>query len=140
MQLLNRSGWLVVPKQPYVDWVNGLPASVSELEQAMSLAEHQAESRFYMVDETEADGAEESGTEVAAVGTDDEVSSETGVPVAQLPANWAALFENELSGWDAFADHWPAIEAQRFQDWFELRFVALVFDDGQAALMRASLE
>ncbi len=134
MQLVNRSGWLVVPKQPYVDWVNGLPASVSELEQAMTLAEHQAESRFYMVDETETEGAEGGGLEV------DGENGEAVEAAERLPANWAALFENELSGWDPFADHWPAIEAQRFQDWFQLRFVSLVFDDGQAPLMRASLE
>lgn len=126
MQLVNRSGWLVVPKQPYADWVNGLPVSVSELEQPMSLTEHQAESRFYMVDEP--------------TSTDESEGAVSAEPLAVLPESWASIFENELSGWDPFADHWPPVEPQRFQAWFELRPVALVFDAGKAALMRASLE
>lgn len=118
MKLLNRIGFSVKPLQPYADWVNGLPAAVSELVEAMSLAEHQQECRVYLFDDPEADLQE----------------------WLRSSEQWQLIFDNELAAWDEFADCWPERNYEHFCQWFALEPLPLVFDAAEAALMRADLD
>nr|WP_246480503.1 hypothetical protein [Motiliproteus sediminis] len=110
---------MVLPRQPYADWVNGLGPEVSGLDHPMELEAHRREGRVYLVDEQE-----------------DALALETAVP-----ENWRQIFENELAAWDQFADAWPgSLSEALFRDWFETRELLLAFDLGSELLMTAELE
>ncbi|RDE25253.1 hypothetical protein DV711_06800 [Motiliproteus coralliicola] len=123
MKLLNRSALLVLPRQPYLDWVNALPSEISELEQPLSLAALEVEGRVYLLDEAESD-------ELDA----DQLLAE------QLQHSWQSLLENELGAWDELGRHWPEpLSQQLLQEWFELKPLSLAFDAAAEPLMLASL-
>jgi len=117
MKLLNRSAFSVLPRQPFVDWVNRLPDD--ELSQPMTLDEHRQEGTVYLVDEFE---------------SEDSVDQ-------TLAASWAQIFENELAAWDEFGDSWPADRSQAmFKEWFEVQPQVLALDLSSQPLMTARLE
>ncbi len=119
MKLINRSALVVRPKQPYVDWVNGLDSEISGLEQALTLEQHLREGRVYLIGEQQ---------------QLDNVSE-------LVSGHWQTLFENELGGWDEFADHWPKPLSQgQFENWFEVQPQLMVFDLSTEALMVADIE
>lgn len=114
MKLLNRSAFVVRPRQALADWV----ARVAP-QDALPLEKLRREGTVYLIDEV----AEEAGFEQA------------------LAAGWQAIFENELSAWDEFGDDWPApLSRALFEQWFELEPQVLAFDLARQPLMRASLE
>lgn len=119
MKLLNRSAFTVVPKQPFVDWANGLELDDEGLNQALTLEEHQREGTVYLIDEVEADSDFE----------------------AALTLSWATIFENELAAWDEMADAWPEPRSQMlFADWFEVKPQVMALDLASEPMMVASLE
>ncbi|MEH6473401.1 MAG: hypothetical protein V7752_19390 [Halopseudomonas sp.] len=118
MKLLNRSGLMLQPCQPYLDWINDLPTEVSELEQPLAPGALDGESRVYLIAEFEPD---------QSLGS-------------LLSEQWQALFENELSAWDELGLHWPeAMSQELLQRWFEIKPLALAFDAETQPLMTATL-
>ncbi|WP_421864667.1 hypothetical protein [Motiliproteus sp.] len=123
MKLLNRSALLVLPRQPYLDWINALPSEISELEQPLDMAALEAEGRVYLLDE--ADDDEPDAAKLLAI---------------QLQHSWELLLENELGAWDELGRHWPEpLSQELLQQWFELKPLSLAFDAAREPLMLASL-
>ncbi|GGO87447.1 hypothetical protein GCM10011348_40660 [Marinobacterium nitratireducens] len=117
MKLLNRAGLALLPREPFADWVNGLPRGDSPHEQ-MTLEMHRAEGTLYLIDE---------------------VFSEADFEQA-IARHWRQMFENELAAWDEFGDHWPQpLSQQRFVEWFELKPQLMAIDLSAEPLMRAPL-
>ncbi len=118
MKLINRSALVIRPKQPYVDWVNSLDSEASGLEQAMTLAQHQQEGRVYLISEQE------------------QVTDKESL----IADHWQPIFENELGGWDEFADAWPAsLSQQLFLEWFDIEPQLMVFDMTAEPLLVADM-
>ncbi|MCP8689901.1 hypothetical protein [Marinobacterium sedimentorum] len=122
MKLLNRAAFALLPRQPFADWVKGLPADAgeaSEDEQDLSLVALRAEGTLYLIDE---------------------VFSEDDFAAAKL-RHWRQMLENELSAWDEFADHWPDdLSPELFDAWFELQPQLMAIDLSASPLMLAPLQ
>lgn len=120
MKLLNRAALALLPRQPFAEWVNGLPAdSEHDQDQDQSLEALRAEGTLYLIDEvfSEADFA------------------------AATQRHWRQMFENELSAWDEFADHWPAdLSIELFNAWFELQPQLMAIDLSSNPLLLAPLQ
>ncbi|SEQ53906.1 hypothetical protein SAMN03080615_01909 [Amphritea atlantica] len=116
MKLINRSGFAVLPRQPFVDWAS---QQQDELNQPMSLDEHRAEGSVYLTEE---------------------FHSETDVS-QQLALHYENIFANELAAWDEFGDHWPQNRTlELFLQWFDVTPQVLAVDLLQTPLMLAPLE
>ncbi|WP_428033471.1 hypothetical protein [Amphritea sp.] len=116
MKLINRSGFAVLPRQPFVDWAN---QQQDELNQTMTLAEHRAEGNVYLTEEfqSEADLSQ------------------------QLSQYYEKIFINELAAWDEFGDHWPEGRSlELFLEWFEVMPQVMAVDLLDAPLLLAPLE
>ncbi|ANG62539.1 hypothetical protein A8C75_08595 [Marinobacterium aestuarii] len=120
MKLLNRAAFALLPRQPFADWVSALPADTAQAsDQDTSLAALRAEGTLYLIDE---------------------VFSEEDFAAAQSD-HWRKMFENELSAWDEFADHWPGnLSAELFDAWFELQPQLMAIDLSSKPLMLAPLQ
>ena len=118
MKLLNRSAFVVLPKQPFVDWTNGLDLDEPEFQQHLTLEEQRQEGTVYLVDEVE---SEEDFKK-------------------HLTENWQQIFENELSAWDEMADCWPStLSLEIFHKWFDLYPQVMALDLSRQPLMTADL-
>lgn len=114
IKLLNRSAIVIRPKQPLADWA----ARVAPDEET-DLPTLRMEGTVYLIDEVE----------------------EERDFVNALAKGWRAIFENELSAWDEFGDHWPESRSQMmFEQWFEAEPQILTFDLSAQSLLRAELD
>jgi len=119
MKLLNRSAFVVLPKQPFADWTNSLDVDADGLHQCLTLEEQRREGTVYLIDE---------------------VSSEGDFSKA-LEKNWQSIFHNELSAWDELGDHWPhEISFANFQAWFDVYPQIMALDLAAQPLMMANLD
>lgn len=126
MKLLNRSALMLLPLSPYLEWVNGLPIEVSELEQPLPEQALVAEGRVYLVAEFD--------SQSEAVAEPDQALEDA------LAGQWQALFENELAAWDELGLHWPEpLTRTLLQQWFEIKPLALAFDADSKPLLTAVL-
>lgn len=103
MHEIDRSLWLVFPRQPFVDWVNSLdpdgPPVTLEL----------------LRDDPEAILVKEIESKEAADRLMKRISRE--------------VFEHLLMEWHTNPDDWPAIRDHRtFRQWFDVRWLPMVFD------------
>jgi len=116
MKLINRSGFAVLPRQPFVDWAN---LQQDELNQSMTLEEHRAEGNVYLTEEFQSEA---------------DVSQ-------QLALHCEKIFANELAAWDEFGDHWPRDRTlDMFLEWFDVTPQVMAVDLLQTPLMLAPLE
>ncbi|OMH25593.1 hypothetical protein [Motiliproteus sp. MSK22-1] len=119
MKLINRTAVSVLPKQPYVDWVNQLDSSLTGLDRPMTLLDQLKEGRIYLL-------AERERVEEVQVLLED---------------GWMNIFKNELGAWDEFEDDWPKpLTRELFDCWFEVAAQVLVFDLHSEPLMVAELD
>ncbi|PIE25300.1 MAG: hypothetical protein CSA60_00875 [Neptuniibacter caesariensis] len=119
MKLLNRSAFVVLPKQPFADWTHSLEVDAGGLNQLLTLEEQRREGTVYLIDE---------------------VSDEADFATA-LKAHWKAIFTSELSAWDEIGDDWPHnLTIDLFLAWFEVSHQIMVFDLSQKPLLMAALE
>ncbi|WP_415895843.1 hypothetical protein ACMXYW_10635 [Neptuniibacter sp. QD48_55] len=119
MKLLNRSAFVVLPRQPFADWTNSLDVDADGLHQCLTLDEQRREGTVYLVDE---------------VSTEEDFSK-------ALEAHWQSIFESELSAWDELGDHWPReISFANFQEWFDVYPQIMALDLAKQPLMMANLE
>ncbi|MFW1677003.1 hypothetical protein ACFVYJ_04385 [Pontibacter sp. JAM-7] len=119
MKLLNRSAFVVLPKQPFVDWTNGLDVDADGLHQHLSLDEQRREGTVYLIDEvvSEHDFAQ------------------------YLERCWQSIFQNELSAWDELGDLWPpTVDFDIFQQWFDVYPQIMAIDLSEKPMLLAQLE
>lgn len=119
MKLLNRSAFVVLPRQPFADWTNSLDVDADGLHQVLTLEEQRREGTVYLIDE---------------------VSNEADFEIA-LQGSWKTIFQNELSAWDEIGDFWPtSLSFQLFQEWFEVSHQIMALDLSHDPLLMATLE
>jgi hypothetical protein len=119
MKLLNRSAFVVLPRQPFADWTNSLDVDADGLNQTLSLEEQRKEGTVYLISE---------------------VHSEADFNEA-LQHNWLKIFQNELSAWDELGDHWPHnLSYACFLDWFEVQHQIMAMDLSEQPLLVAVLD
>ena len=102
MSEINRSLIVVMPKQPFLDWLLSV-----DPDHQLDLEEISDDPTAYLIPEC---------------GTDEE---------REQIIDWCAdfLFEQELWSWYTDEDLWPVRrDAQTFREWFEVKFHSLVFD------------
>jgi len=111
---LNRSGFIVIPKQPFLDWVNALDTGAPPL----TLEEVRKDSSMYLIPEFENDEAE----------------------AAYVAQSFDDFFKEQLSSWWTEEAAWPQHRTlELFQEWFEYRAYSLVLDLVKGRLVRAAV-
>lgn len=116
MKLINRSGFAVLPRQPFVDWAN---QQQDELNQTLTLEEHRAEGNVYLTEEFQ---------------------SEADLSL-QLSQHYEKIFINELAAWDEFGDYWPEGRSlELFLKWFDILPQVMAIDLLTTPLLMAPLE
>jgi len=119
MKLLNRSAFVVLPRQPFADWTQKLNASGDGLHQHLTLQEQRQEGTVYLIDE---------------------VTNEGDFNTA-LDGQWLKIFQNELSAWDELGDHWPhGLNYNLFLEWFDVSHQIMALDLSKQPLMLATLD
>ncbi|WP_067864175.1 hypothetical protein [Neptuniibacter marinus] len=119
MKLLNRSAFVVLPREPFANWTNSLDVDADGLHQCLSLEEQRREGTVYLIAE---------------------VSSEADFSKA-LEAQWLQIFQNELSAWDELGDYWPhELTYESFKQWFDVYPQIMAIDLSSLPLMMANLD
>jgi hypothetical protein len=106
---LNRTSFAVVPKQPFLDWVEKtfFPGKLQQ-----HLLE---ENTMYLVDQLEDKKAVE----------------------RWLKKNYGQVFTNELSEWTDDQDDWPKNRTYKmFLDWFDVKICSMIYDLGTSPLLK----
>lgn len=104
MRLVKRAAITVTPKQPYIDWANGL-----DDDGVMLRAGHMPERQVYLVRDV-----------------DDVIPFDRDVIV---PPYFEMIFEEELNGWNRRASDWPSPRTyEMFLEWFEVEVHSMVLD------------
>jgi len=109
MKLLNRSAFVLRPKDPYIQWASAIdgepPESLSDLRDHVSV---------YLVPE------EPTGTE----------------ETPPLSEYFAEIFDSELEAWSLDLDMWPQSRTlEMFQDWFEVYAESVIVDLGEGDIV-----
>lgn len=106
--MLNRSAITIKAKQPFLDWLKGLPDPVDP---SMTLEDLNEDRTIYLTPER-------------VDGYDDE-------PYAHLlPLTFEYIFETRLEAWWRDRKDWPAFEkmGDLFEDWFDVELHSMVLD------------
>ena len=105
MELINRSAIIVVPAQPFLDWLHQVDPTSSHL----TLADLRREPAIYLVAECES-------KDEALDGLRDGIRR---------------IFEEQLDGWYRVPAAWPKeLDLHTFLRWFECSFHSMIFDLG----------
>ncbi|MDF7826718.1 hypothetical protein P4B35_22000 [Pontiellaceae bacterium B12227] len=108
--MLNRSAITVKAKQPFMDWLGGLPDPVDSSVTLETVTEEQP---VYLVPEC----------------IDPDMFPE------MLTYYFDVIFEAELSGWWTDRKDWPQSRTvELFQEWFDIEFHSMVEDLGTEEL------
>ncbi len=100
---VNRAALTVIPRQPFIDWVN----SFDQSETALTINDPGDEVSVYLVDE---------------------VWTEADVTKA-LKRHYATIFAQELAAWYPDRKRWPQPRDLRtFKRWFEVKVSSVVVD------------
>ena len=111
MELINRSAIIVMPAQPFLDWLHQADPTSSHL----TLADLRQEPAIYLVAECE-------NKDEALDGLGDGISR---------------IFEEQLEGWYRVPTAWPKERDLRtFLRWFDCSFHSMIFDLGLDRLRR----
>jgi hypothetical protein len=100
---LNRVALIVRPKQPYIDWANGLEEGGPKL----ILDSPEQEYTIYLVEESSLDLD----------------------PRPALRRHYSAIFDQELAGWHRDPSVWPRQRnLNTFMEWFDVEMHSMVVD------------
>ena len=106
LDIINKAAITVIPKEPFIKWVQGTDAKAAEI----SAESIQAYSQVYLVDASE-DG-------------DD--------PEKLIKKNFKVIFEEELAGWYTDEEAWPKkMDLRLFKQWFHVKVHEIVLDIGK---------
>ena len=105
-QLINKAAITVIPKEPFIKWVQSTDAKAAEISDESILSY----SRVYLVDDS-LDG-------------DD--------PEKLIKRNFKVIFEEELAGWYTDEEAWPKkMDLRLFKQWFHVKVHEIVVDVGK---------
>ena len=105
-QLINKAAITVIPKEPFIKWVQSTDAEAAEISDEDILSN----SQVYLVDASE-DG-------------DD--------PEKLIKRNFKVIFEEELAGWYTDEEAWPKkMDLRVFKQWFHVKVHEVVVDIGK---------
>ncbi|MGI6611727.1 MAG: VacJ [Limnochordia bacterium] len=108
MRTINRSALVIVPKEPYIQWIVSLDPSLQGETEWL-----REQVSVYLVAE-------------------DPEGSEESAPVTDY---FSRIFEYELEGWDEDRRLWPKKRSfALFQQWFDVRAQSIVTDLERAPL------
>lgn len=103
MRRVKRTAVWVKPRQPYIDWANGLDEDGVKLG-----TEYMPEGTIYLIDDLAGDGSDLEFL---------------------LEPYFDIIFEEELNAWHRRAEDWPQErDFALFQAWFEFEIHSLVLD------------
>lgn len=119
MKLLNRSSFTLLAKAPFARWIASLEGLLDEDSgyECLSLSQLRESGSVYLIEEV----AQESDFE------------------HWLAEHWLMMLKNELSAWDEFGDHWPALTLDVFSQWFEVQTNVMTFDLANEQIMMANM-
>lgn len=103
MTIINRAVAVIKPKQPFVDWANGLP----DAEIQVTLEDFHADCLTILIPlyNVEKDGR------------------------ALVEAAFAEIFEQELFDWDENQEWWPETrDLKKFRRWFDIELHSTIMD------------
>lgn len=103
MYEVNRSVIIVIPQEPFWNWLNGLPDSDLS---GMSLADLQEDANSYLIDACE---------------NADEV-------LDKVESHVAEIFAAELADWCEEQSEWPDLVLEIFTEWFAIELSSIVTD------------
>jgi hypothetical protein len=102
MYTLNRSAFVLKPKQPFVDWINALPG-----DDKYTIDQLRQESNVILLPEFQRPGDE----------------------IKYIKKVYSDLFTHQLWGWHTDESVWPEDRGWNlFQEWFEIQICSEVFD------------
>jgi len=114
MRTVNRSAVVVIPKQPFLDWLHRVDSSSGKL----TLTDLGGDPSIYLLPEF--DLAPE--------------------PDECLKEACLEIFEDQLSGWYCAEDQWPEDRSLgTFQLWFDYRFHSVLVDLAEEPLLAEDL-
>ena len=106
LEMINKAAITVIPKEPFVKWVQSTHPEAEET----SAESIQAYSQVYLVD--------------ASVDGDD--------PEKLIKKNFKVIFEEELAGWYTGEETWPdKMDLRLFMQWFHVTVHGIVLDIGK---------
>jgi hypothetical protein len=109
MKLINRSALMVMPAQPFLDWLHRVDPTSAHL----TVAKLRREPAIYLLPECE---------------NKEEV-------LEGLRGGIRKIFEEQLNGWYRVPSAWPERrDLPTFLDWFECSFHSMIFDLGRGQL------
>jgi hypothetical protein len=110
MRTINRSAVIIRPKQPFLDWLHGLP---DETNREISLEDLRRENTVYLLDDI--DTLEQAIEQITPLAED--------------------IFSEELAGCWTVEDDWPAVlNIKKLLEWFDLELNTMVSDVGTEEL------
>ena len=114
MRTLNRTAVMIVPKQPFLDWLRGVDPSNRDL----TMEEVCADPSIYLLPEC---------------AFEDEL-------LARLGETSGEIFERELESWDRVEKSWPTDRSFRaFQEWFGFSIHWMLIDLADERLVREKM-
>ena len=106
LDIINKAAITVIPKEPFIKWVQSTDAEAAEIPDESILSN----SQVYLVDASE-DG-------------DD--------PEKLIKRNFKVIFEEELAGWYTDEEVWPKkMDLRLFKQWFHVKVHDVVLDIGK---------
>ena len=103
MRRVKRAAVCIRPKQPYIDWANGLEEDGVKIG-----SEFMPEETVYLIDDIPEGSID---------------------PEAMLEPYYAVIFEEELGAWHRVEADWPKrCDFETFQAWFEIEVHSMVLD------------
>lgn len=113
MYEVNRSVFILIPLEPFWEWLETLPGNHTD---DLTLEDLQADSNSYLVPPCE---------------NADEVWDEIQSRVEEI-------FAAELADWCEDESYWPELTQEIFHEWFDIELSSVVTDLSSDALMRES--
>ena len=106
LDIINKAAITVIPKEPFIKWVQSTDAKAAEISDESILSY----SRMYLVDDS--------------LNGDD--------PEKLIKKNFKVIFEEELAGWYTDEETWPdKMDLRLFMQWFHVTVHGIVLDIGK---------
>ena len=115
MYEVNRSVFLLIPLDPFWNWLKSLPGNHLD---GLTLEDIQADANSYLVRPCE---------------TADEVWDE-------IEARFEDIFAAELADWCEDESEWPDLDADIFNEWFDIQLSTVITDLEHEPIAREELE
>ena len=106
LDIINKAAITVIPKEPFIKWVQSTDAEAAEISDEDILSN----SQVYLVD------ASEDGDDSERL----------------IKKNFKVIFEEELAGWYTDEEAWPKkMDLRVFKQWFHVKVHEIVVDIGK---------